>query len=336
MYRIILTLALAGALSACTTDGGGGGDDNPLNTSDADAGIGEGEQPLVPEPPSDDSDDDGSTTEPPPDPDNNFGEEASDELVVNDMSFDPATGELVLNNAPFDGDDNIYTEDAATTAAIRARTGTGFGMYNNAEGVNSYYAVFRRSPNDYSQVAALGTDSYVSFGFGGVGVQRLSGSGALPSADESYLFTGEYAAVRTVLDDTTGSQVQYVAGTAIIDVDIEDFDVNGAVEGLIVNREFFEANGVRITDLDRADYISLATAQINFDEWTINSSTATAISGTEAGATGTWEGLFAGPNGEEVAGFVFVEGQGPVGIDPATGDYEQVEVREVGTFIGTR
>jgi hypothetical protein len=46
--------------------------------------------------------------------------------------------------------------------------------------------------------------------------------------------------------------------------------------------------------------------------------------------------LFAGPNGEEVAGIVVVSGTGPIGIDPATGDLIEVQVRETGGFIATR
>ena len=166
--------------------------------------------------------------------------------------------------------------------------------------------------------------------------QRLDGSGSLPNANQAYLFTGEYAAVRSVNDPTSGTIVQYVAGTIEIDVDIQDFDTSGAVEGVIVDRRFFDENGVRIASLDNADFVSLATADIDFTDWTIMSSQATSIVQGESEASGTWEALFTGPNGEEVAGIVVMEGEGPVGIDPATGEYILMDVRETGGFIATR
>ena len=162
--------------------------------------------------------------------------------------------------------------------------------------------------------------------------------GALPKPDQSYIFNGEYAAVRTIIDPDTGSQIQYVAGTVQIRVDIEDFDDTGAVEGIIADRTFFDSNGVAIDDLNGSgEFIGLSTAEINFDNWTIGSAEASINGGYgTTGATGTWEGLFAGPNGEEVAGIVVIEGTGPIGIDVDTGEYIEVQVREVGGFVAER
>ena len=330
MNRSIIALALAGALAACT-----GG--NP-NDSGNDAGVGTGAQPLIDEPmPDQDTIDDNQ--EDPADPveeTDSFGSDYSDDLSMNEVTYDPASGDLVLNNMPFDGEDNLYRADPAASAAL-AGAGSSFDAYRNVGGVNRYYAVFRQSDSGYSQVTAVGTDNYIEFGFGGLAAQRLTGEGALPEANQEYTFTGEYAAVRTIIDPDTGSEIQYVAGTAEIYVDIEDFDDVGAVEGIIANRAFFDANGVFIPEISNTgEFISLKTSDINFDTWTINSATATAVLDGETGATGSWEGLFTGPNGEEVAGIVFIEGQGPVGIDPDTGDYIQVQVRESGGFIATR
>ncbi len=334
MYRIFAALALTGVLSAC--------DGNTLSSGDDDdAGIGIGAQPLIDEP---EPADDGSDPDADPDPDNLYASEldgTDDQLTVNAMSFDPATGEVVFNNLPFDSNvqvagENVYTRDATVSAALAA---TGFDGYRNASGprANSqYFAVFRRSPSGYSQVGAVGSDRYIGFGFGGAAAQRLEGSGALPETNDSYVFTGEYAAVRTVVDETTGTRMEYVAGTSIIEVDIQDFDVSGAVEGLIVNRSFFDANGVAIPELTNADYITMKTAEINFDNWTITSSDASTVLEGEEQQTGNWGGLFAGPNGEEVTGIVVVEGDGPVGIDPESGEYILQEIRETGAFVATR
>ncbi|WP_323766824.1 hypothetical protein [Antarctobacter sp.] len=335
MYRTIVALALASALAAC---------DPASLTSGGSSGIGTGAQPLIAEPDAVD----GGTVDPDadPDPDNLYTSElknASDDLKVNEMAFDPDTGELVFNNLPFDSDkvvagENVYTRNAAPSAALAT---TGFDAYRNAAGpraTQQYFAVFRRSVTGFSEVGAVGSGRYMSFGFGGAAAKRLSGDGALPDTNDSYVFTGEYAAVRTVVDDDLNdTRIEYVSGVSLIDVDIQDFDVSGAVEGLIVSREFFDANGVNIADLSRADFLSLATAEINFDTWTISSSDASAVrSDGEVTQSGSWSGLFAGPNGEEVVGIVVVEGQGPVGIDPGTGEFITQEVREVGGFIATR
>lgn len=321
MYRNFIALTAVGVLAACTSG-------NPISSSD-EVGIGTCNQPLQPDT---DCDPGETSTEAATSP-NVYGAALNSDLTVNDMTYDPLTDELVLNNLPFDGD-NTYARNAPLSAAI----GSPFGAYESVGGTSDYYAVFRRSGSGYSQVGTVGTDQYVSFGFGGAAAQRLDGTGALPTANSQYLFTGEYAAVRTIIDPDTGSQLQYVAGTATIEVDVEDFDDTGAVEGIIADRTFFDNNGVQLTDLDDVDFISLATADINFDNWTIASSTATAYSRADlsSGASGSWQGLFAGPNGEEVAGIVVVSGSGPIGIDATTGDFEEVQVRETGGFIASR
>lgn len=333
MYRYFLALAVSSALAACS-----GG--NP-NDAGNDEGVGTGAQPLIdePQPTTVDEEPDPTPTVDETDP---FGNDLDDDLSMNDVEFDTTTGELVLNNLPFDGEDNLYARDAAASAAL-ASAGSNFDAYRNVGGANNYYAVFRQTATGYSRATAVGTDNYIEFGFGGLAAQRLEGTGALPNANQEYVFTGEYAAVRTVLDDedtvdpVNGSIIQYVAGTIRIDVDIEDFDDTGAVEGIVTNRAFFDANGIAIPDLTgTGEFITLRTADINFDTWTINASSATAVLDNEAGASGTWEGIFAGPNGEEVAGIVFIEGSGPIGIDPDSGEYVMVQVRESGGFVASR
>ena len=53
--------------------------------------------------------------------------------------------------------------------------------------------------------------------------------------------------------------------------------------------------------------------------------------------TGTWDGIFSGPNGEDISGIVFVQGTGPVGIDVASGTVlTKSTVRETGVFNAQR
>ncbi|EBA07718.1 hypothetical protein [Sagittula stellata] len=356
MYRIFAALALAGVLAACSSSGG----DSPLTSSDS-VGVGTCNQPLV----ADDAEcatDDNTTSTPvdPTDPDV-YAQQFSDDLTVSGMSYDTASGELVLDNVPFDGDDNVYRRNATASNRINATSGSSFGFFGNDRGTagaptTEFFAVFRRSPDDYSQVGAMGTNRYVSYGFGGAAAQRLNGDGSLPNANQSYVFQGEYAAVRTIVEEGTNTVVQYVSGTSRIEVDIQDFNNVGAVEGIIADRRFFDLNGVEVPEMAGGvgDFVSLATAEINFDDWTITASDATLFVPNSvdkdttniAGATpntqsttGNWAGLFAGPNGEEVAGIVFVEGTGPVGIDTSTGSpiiLTHNQVRETGVFQAKR
>ncbi|WP_425072977.1 hypothetical protein [Sagittula sp. S175] len=371
MNRFIAALALASILSSCgdgnpTSEGGtstvssctsvlvSGTADCSTSSSGTSGGSTATPAPTTPE-----------------DPDV-YATEMADNLTVDGMKYDKTTGKVVFDNVAFDGPDNTYILNAAKTAEFQ-KGGSTFGIYENEVGADpntQFFAVFRRSPDEYSQVGALGTNRYATFGFGGAAAQRLNGDGSLPNAAEQFVFLGEYAAVRTILaDDGSRPEIQYVSGTTKIQVDIEDFNTVGAVEGVIVDRKFFDANGVQIfqsrfTDgsgntYDQ-DYIALKTAQINYDNWTITSSDATLtmynaldsgadivtdpvtgekttsdrISDSET-ASGTWEGLFTGPDGQEVTGIVFVEGTGPVGIDTINGTrtiLTQGQIREVGVF----
>ncbi|MEN9061699.1 hypothetical protein [Ponticoccus litoralis] len=187
---------------------------------------------------------------------------------------------------------------------------------------------------------------------GGIGVERLSGTGALPVANATYVFSGEYAGVRTLYPDTRNpqEQIQYVTGTTEITVDIEDYDETGSVRGLVLDRKVFDAMGVELTETNAtgdtvgdATYLRLDPNTINFENWSIDSGNMQMVrrngpdAGTPAGEIGgRWSGLFAGPNGEEVAGIVVVQGETPVGIDPVSGEYVEVTVREVGSFVGER
>ena len=189
MYRTIAALALASALAAC---------DGTSLSDGGSSGIGIGAQPLVAEPATGTGT---TTTTTDADPDNLYASElsnASADLTVDKMTFDPTTGELVFNNLPFDSNkavtgENSYTANAGVTTAL-AGVGSGFTAYRNAGGTSAnsqYFAVFRRSASGNSQVGTVGSDRYLSFGFGGAAAQRLNGAGALPNATDAYVFTGE-------------------------------------------------------------------------------------------------------------------------------------------------
>ena len=231
-----------------------------------------------------------------------FFDKDSERLVVNNIGYDPATDQVIINNIPFDDPNNRY--DRIPTEAFT----NNFDAYqsNPAPGSNEvqYFAVFRRTPS--SQVAAAGTGRYIDFGYAGAGAQRLGSDPTLPTSG-IYSYNGEYAAVRTTLVTGSSNTVEYVTGDVALSVDYDDFDGIGAVGGTITNRALYDTTGAPLGPL--AGFISLQDADIDFENHAIVEADATELDGTGAQvATGNWAGVFAGPNGQEIAGIVFVNG----------------------------
>ncbi|MEP5631891.1 MAG: hypothetical protein ABJP79_08420 [Tateyamaria sp.] len=254
--------------------------------------------------------------------------ESNEELTGNGLVFsdngtpaDPTDDTLVINNIPFDNVDS--------TGGAYTRTGAlpnGFERYESpvlgTEGELNYFAVFRRS--ELAQVAAVGTGDFVTPGTGGLIAERTGSAGVPNARPASYTFTGDYAAVRIGTINGGSNDVTFVTGETILTADILDFDNDGAVTGVVVNRELFDANGASLGDLN--DFISLTTTGIDFENATIEAAQATTIEDGEALGTGEWQGIFAGPNGEEIAGIIVIEGSTTDGEPDDT-------VRETGTFI---
>ncbi|MGC1494407.1 MAG: hypothetical protein WA790_01270 [Sulfitobacter sp.] len=224
-------------------------------------------------------------------------------LTLNNIAYDPGSDTLTINNIPFDDPNNAY--ERITTEKFS----NGFDAYQSAPAAGSnelqYFAVFRRSDSGNSQVAAAGTDEYIGFGFGGAGAQRLGAAPNLP-ASGIYSYNGEYAAVRTTLANPN-NVIQYVTGDVRLNADFDDFDEVGAVGGTITNRLLYDTTGAPIGTLD--GFISLANATIDRTNGTINSSTAVEVINGQQNS-GNWSGVFAGPGGNEIAGILFVEGNG--------------------------
>jgi hypothetical protein len=287
------------------------------------AACGEGTNPLT-DPPHPGPENPGTGEDTSPGAIYGFGLEP--DLSMNSLRYDAAADEIVINNIPFDGPDGRY-----------GRAGTlpnGFGRYESQQtlttGRRQYFAVFRRSDSGFAQAGAVASPDYRSFGFGGVTAQRTTARVRLPGEGE-YVYTGEYAAVRVFDLSQAGGvdEAQHITGRVQLDVDVEDFDVVGAVEGIISDRMLFAADGTPLGVLD--DYIALATAEIDFANATIRPSAASGISFADSQVIteGDWAGVFAGPNGEEVAGIVILTGT--VSPDPDSGT-----VRETGVFIAIR
>lgn len=269
-----------------------------------------------------DDDDDPDTN--PDESDGSVFLDQNDRLVVNNIEYDEDNDILVINNIPFDDPNNEYVR--VTTEAFV----NGFDAYQSDPEPGSaelqYFAIFRRSDSGNSQVAASTSAEYIGFGFGGGGAQRLGSDPSLPTSG-LYTYNGEYGAVRTVLNSIgNGDRVEYVTGDVELAADFGDFDDIGAVNGTIDNRNLYDENGTLLGSI--AGGISLANGEIDSVTGTIGSTTAVALdaNGVSTGS-GNWEGVFAGPNGEEIAGILFIDGTHEV-----TGE----SVREIGGLIATR
>lgn len=254
-----------------------------------------------------------------------YGDDISSDLTMDSMVYDASADELVVNNIPFDG------ATASNGQAVYARTGSlpgSFGRYENVAGADRYYAVFRRSASGGVEAGAVGTASYVSYGYGGVAAKRLTPSITLPGSGE-YTFTGQYAAVR-VFDSASGIDApQYVTGSAAIDIDFGDFDGVGAIIGRVTGRQVFDSNGAPMGVMN--DYIALALGDVDLTDATIDGGGATSYDLTTRTplASGDWAGVLGGPNGQELAGIVVLEGT----VDDAGGTGN---MRESGVIIAVR
>ncbi len=248
-------------------------------------------------------------------PGNVYLENTSGTIIVNDISYDPVADQVIINNIPFDDPNNRY--DRVTTETFA----NDFDAYesNPAPGSTEfdYYAIFKRTT--HAQVAATGTAEYVTFGFGGGGAQRLTAAPTLPSTG-IYSYTGEYAAVRTTINSGAPNDIEYITGDARLTVDIDDFDTTGAATGIVNNRQAYDTTGAPTGAV--TGFISLAVTDIDFSNATTEVGTATHIDGGVTIGTGNWQGVLAGPNGEELAGVLFVAG------DPSVGG----AIQEIGGF----
>jgi hypothetical protein len=313
------------ALVAC-----GGGGSNPVTGGDSDDGV---------------------ITDPGADPNVNLTDAAflfdtSRNLVANSFVFTPGatpgTGTISINNLPFDGVSSQGGEYTARPGAVLPN-GTVYQNTPNSAAEDQYYAVVLTSPNGTGAlVGAVATNVYVESGFGGAYASRPAGSGLPATRSAAYQYTGSYNGIRVIRQNETTNPtraIQLTTGDASLSIDLQDFDLTGAIRGEIVNRQLHDLDGNAIGapgDLARIDLTITDLDPTTLE--TTNGTTTTLNSDVTAAQTGTWTGLVSGPNGEEVVGFVLIEGDlsdvdpsfdTDLARDPVTG-------RETGGFIATR
>ncbi|WP_421704787.1 hypothetical protein [Aliiroseovarius sp.] len=235
---------------------------------------------------------------------------------MNNLVFDATTGEIIINNLPFDGVDGRYADTGIVTVP-------GFGVYESQTtgetGQFQYMAVY--AEGTYTRAGAAGTGDYASFGHGGTMIATDGGAVAMPIMRGELIYTGDYAGIR-VLDENAGNDLLLTRGNATLIVDLLDFDVDGAILGSISGHELLDMNGNVIGTLPG---IALNETSIGADGTIAEGTTTTYDSDGDPLETGTWGGKFAGPDGEEIVGYVIMTGD--------NGESTDVDAMERGVFI---
>lgn len=234
------------------------------------------------------------------------GTDATAKLLTGDYSasrieYDADTDQLIVESLPFD--DNVFEGRYDRVAAFDV---PGYNAYRATNGLDNYIAYYGTSSTGRVSSAVVGQDGYADHGHAGAGYAR-DGSVNLPSSSQVAYYNGSYVGLRTVADNNPFLDI--ITGDAQIEADFSD----GKIRGYIRNRVLKQSQ----SPLSAGSDIVLNEANILTDEATFEDGT---VSGIVDGldVDGTWQGLFGGPNGEEVAGVVIIN----------TGDY-----RETGSFI---
>lgn len=302
--------------------------------------------------------DDGVITDPGTDPnlgltDAAFLFQPNSNLVANSFVFTPGatpgTGTISINNLPFDG---VSSQGGAYTPrpGVVLPNGTVYQNTPTTSAEDQYYAVVLTSGagGTGALVGAVATNAYRGSGYGGAYASRPVGAGLPPTQPATYQYTGSYNGIRVIRqqeDIAPANGIQLTTGDAEINIDLQDFDLSGAIRGQIRNRRLFDLNGNEILVPGR----SLGRLELvitNLDPATLETTSDAANPGTtntrnldnSFAQTGTWTGLVSGPNGEEVAGFLIVEGE-LSDFDPNfDSDLTRLPVtgRETGGFIAAR
>lgn len=281
MFRQFTAVSILTLLAAC-------GDGQPFTFGAINPDTGE-EEELDP-------------TDPNTDINNRFLFDLDRSLTMNSVEYDAANDELIINNLPFDGPSQRY--DRA------GRLPNGGRFYESRQtattGLIQHYAVFLRS-DALEATAANGAD-WIEFGYGGANINRSSFN--LPDSGE-YVYVGVYSGVRTFSDR---GGLELVAGEVEVLLDIDDLDprgegnerIQGSIVGTITDRGTIPMSGGG----DAYDLPNVIMARVDFVTNTgeFNEGQASTFEDGEVRDSGTYEGLIAGRNGEEIGGYVVLEG----------------------------
>jgi len=236
----------------------------------------------------------------------------------NETDTDTDSNQITINNLPFDGaEPTPYFLDSDIELAWVADAGSNqpngaafrnARVYRNFENpdefLDRYFAILIRSDN--MQVGSTATPEYADFGYGGALVERLTADVTMPNDGQIYNYAGVYAGQR-VFSNRGG--LELVQGNARLQLDLADFDFTGAVRGNITERVRRRPDGglgAVLPDLQLV--IEGDGSDGDFEGGTALTKFTPFDGGTQDRDTGSFSGTFGGPNGEELGGFVIIEG----------------------------
>lgn len=267
---------------------------------------------------------------------------------VQEVVFDEDTGNYIIDNIAFDGE-NEYTPGAAVPTlgsyeVFDAAVSTADDLTGNPiSQIANYRAIIGQSttmvgttPEPRTSFALVRTGGYFDYGFGGFLYQR-NGSVTLPSTGQA-TFSGDYAGTRVFQN---GGGLEFTTGAMTIDIDFEDFNANTTVKGNLTGRAAFEVDGTPIS-LGGMDELVLPTVSFVIKEGTTNIADNGEITGeltsaivNDEGAlevyeSGQYYAVIAGDatdvaDGGEIVGIIVIESEDP--------RYEGVTAQETGGFI---
>lgn len=254
---------------------------------------------------------------------NKFAWDPENDLTMNAVTYDRVNNQLVINNLPFDGPDGRY--DNRFTMANGAQV---FESRQTATtGKVKHYAVFLES--SAMQATAAAGANWVQYGNAGANINRTSFS--LPTGIGEYVYVGNYAANRT-FDQRSG--IELVSGDVELLVDVLDFDpvdgIQGDIVGSVYNRTRVSLDGSDGRDLPDIYLAELSFENANgtFDEGNVT----TFAPDGEVWSTGSYSGLFGGTAGEEIGGYLVMEGTADIQVVT----YQQVTYRTTGGEVFAR
>lgn len=231
-------------------------------------------------------------------------------LTMNRVTYDAVNDDLIINNLPFDGEgedgDNAARYDAVAGTATTSATGIQSSIYESRQtattGVIKHYAIFIRG--DFLEGTAAAGRDWASFGNAGANINRASFN--LP-ADGEYQYVGVYGATRT-FDERSG--IELVTGDVTLYLDVNDFDPSGSIQGDIIGTV---TNRVRVTPglTGGGDLPDITLVEVSFDTetgvWKDGGAVTFRPNGDQRDI-GTHDGLIGGPQGQELGGYVVMEG----------------------------
>jgi hypothetical protein len=249
-------------------------------------------------------------------------------LTMNSVRYDATNDQLVINNLPFDGPDGVYDDVAGARTVNPSEQVT--DIFGNTEAVINgemqYYAVFVQS--NYLDATSAAGREWANFGYAGANLNRTAYSTPAPS-QTSYEYLGVYAATRTFRDR---GGIELIRGDATLWLDVDDTDplegLQGTVRGAITNRNRDPIGDTMVGDLPD---ISLISVEFNIATGLWEDGVATTYYDSNVRDTGTHTGLIAGPNAEELGGYLIMEGV----ADIQTITYDIVEYTNTDGSTGT-